>query len=169
MDRYEYRVMPAPTKAKRGAYMRGAAQRFADRLEQIFNDMGNEGWEYVRTDTLPNEQRSGMTSTTITYRNMLVFRRVIADVVAPQIEHQAQEAPKALEAPEPIAALEAPKEPAFLDTPNEDVSDLPLASQEQIDATLKLDPFARAEAHETAPQMGTALSEYPAEKPRLLS
>lgn len=160
MDRYEYRVMPAPTKAKRGRFMRGAAQRFADRLEQIFNEMGSEGWEYVRTDTLPNEQRSGMTATTITYRNMLVFRRVIADTAAPQIEHQVQEAPM---------ALEAPKESPFLEVPKEELPDVPLASHEQIGATLKLDPFAQAEAREAAPQMGTALADYPERKPTLHS
>ncbi|MGV6839409.1 MAG: DUF4177 domain-containing protein [Planktomarina sp.] len=142
MDRYEYRVLPAPTKAKRGRYLRGAAQRFADRLEQIFNEMGTEGWEYVRTDTLPNEQRKGMTTTTVTYRNMLVFRRVIMDTIVPQIDQAiavVDDAPIALDAPKELPALEAPVENA---------KEAPTASQDQIDATLKLDPFAQAAARE---------------------
>ncbi|MEM6307471.1 MAG: DUF4177 domain-containing protein [Pseudomonadota bacterium] len=79
MTNYEYRVIPAPTKAKRGRFSRATATRFADRLQDVFNDMAKDGWDYVRTDTLPNEERTGLTTKTVTYRNLLVFRRTLPD------------------------------------------------------------------------------------------
>jgi hypothetical protein len=44
------------------------------------NDMAREGWEYLRADTLPCEERAGLTGKTTTYQNVLVFRRVVARV-----------------------------------------------------------------------------------------
>ncbi len=37
--------------------------------------MSAEGWEYVRADVLPSEERSGLTGRTTVYHNVLVFRR----------------------------------------------------------------------------------------------
>jgi hypothetical protein len=39
------------------------------------NKMGASGWEYIRADTLPCEERVGLTGTKSVYQNMLVFRR----------------------------------------------------------------------------------------------
>lgn len=104
MDKFEYKVIPAPTKAKRGKWVRGVATRFADRLEQIFNEMGADGWEYVRTDTLPHEERKGLTQTTVTYRNLLVFRKLIP-AVTPEFSTTIAVEDKS---PTPIALLESP-------------------------------------------------------------
>jgi hypothetical protein len=41
--------------------------------------MGADGWEFQRAETLPSQERSGLTSTVTTYRNVLVFRRACAD------------------------------------------------------------------------------------------
>ena len=85
MQRFEYKVMPAP---KRGEKMRGVKStedRFALALAQVMNTLGAEGWEYLRTDTLPCDERAGLTGTRTTYQNMLVFRRTLgaADAVLP--------------------------------------------------------------------------------------
>ena len=45
-------------------------------LTQLMNDLAREGWEYLRADTLPCEERSGLTGKSTTFQNLLVFRRV---------------------------------------------------------------------------------------------
>lgn len=87
MQRFEYKVMPAP---KRGEKMRGVKStedRFALALTQVMNALGAEGWEYLRTDTLPCDERAGLTGTRTTYQNMLVFRRTLAptDATVPAV------------------------------------------------------------------------------------
>lgn len=82
MQRFEYKVIPAP---KRGDKIRGVKtteDRFALTLTQTMNSLGSEGWEYVRADTLPCEERAGLTGTKTTYQNMLVFRRPLAEAEA---------------------------------------------------------------------------------------
>jgi hypothetical protein len=75
MTRYEYKVVPAPVQGRKARGVKGTAGRFAHALESLMNELGAEGWEYVRADTLPCEERTGLTGRTTTYQNMLVFRR----------------------------------------------------------------------------------------------
>lgn len=75
MQHYEYRVIPAPAKGRKAAGVKGAEARFAHTLEQVINDMAASGWEYLRADILPSEERQGLTSTQTVYRSILVFRR----------------------------------------------------------------------------------------------
>ena len=50
------------------------------------NALGAEGWEYQRSETLPSEERSGLTRRVTTFQNMLVFRRAVAvDVIEPTV------------------------------------------------------------------------------------
>jgi hypothetical protein len=77
MARYEYRIVPAPLQGKKGKGRRTAAERFAYALETLMNELGQDGWDYVRADTLPCEERTGLTGRTTTYQNMLVFRRTL--------------------------------------------------------------------------------------------
>lgn len=75
MPRFEYKVIPAPRKGVPGKGMRGKTAKYANALSIIMNELGAEGWDYVRADTLPFEERSGLTSRIVTYQNMLIFRR----------------------------------------------------------------------------------------------
>lgn len=79
MSAYEYKVVPAPVKGLKAKGVRGHEARFAFALEEVMNRMGAEGWEYLRAETLPAEERHGLTQVTTTYRNVLVFRRVRQD------------------------------------------------------------------------------------------
>ena len=97
---YEYKVLPAPTKGKKAKGIKGAEAQFAHALSELMNEMGAEGWEYLRADTLPAETRSGLTGKTTVFRNMLVFRRAVA------IETPAEQAPIP-----PAETLEAPTAP----------------------------------------------------------
>ena len=75
MPRYEYKVVPAPSKGIKGKGVRGAEARFSFALQELMNGMAGYGWEYQRSETLPSIERSGITGTTTEWRNVLVFRR----------------------------------------------------------------------------------------------
>lgn len=104
MTPYQYKVIPAPTRGQKGKGVKGNDGKFAHALEQVMNDMGAEGWEYQRAETLPSEERSGLTSKTTTFRNVLVFRRPLQVEAAPF-------EPKLLDAPEPEAETSEPDAP----------------------------------------------------------
>ncbi|MEM8850153.1 MAG: DUF4177 domain-containing protein [Pseudomonadota bacterium] len=89
---YEYRVVPAPRKGEKAKGVRSGEGRFALAMSRLFNRMGADGWEYVRADTLPAEERVGLTGKEVRYHALLVFRRATAP--QPQIVQQVIEAPK---------------------------------------------------------------------------
>ena len=76
---YEYKVVPAPTKGQKARGIKGADGRFANALEAKMNTLAADRWEFLRTETLPSEERSGLTSTATKYRSVMVFRRPRAD------------------------------------------------------------------------------------------
>ncbi len=82
MPTYEFRVLPAPKAGLKAKGVRSNEDRFAHALETLMNEMGAQGWDYVRADTLPAEERQGLTGRTTVYQNMLVFRREIQVVQA---------------------------------------------------------------------------------------
>ncbi len=105
MTAYEYKVVPAPARGRKARGVKGADGRFANALEYVMNEMAQEGWEFQRTETLPSEERAGLTATTTTYRNIMVFRRPRGDVAAafhPRVLDTA--APVRLPPPTPIPA-----------------------------------------------------------------
>ncbi|WP_210115063.1 DUF4177 domain-containing protein [Roseovarius aestuariivivens] len=77
MQHYEYKVIPAPAKGRKAPGVKGADARFAHALETAINELAASGWEYLRADILPSEERQGLTSTQTVYRSVLVFRRPI--------------------------------------------------------------------------------------------
>ncbi|MEM9968903.1 MAG: DUF4177 domain-containing protein [Pseudomonadota bacterium] len=79
MPRYEYKVIPAPTRGRKGKGIKGAEARFAHALEGVINTLAEDGWEYQRTDTLPSTERIGLASTSTHWRNMLIFKRIHPD------------------------------------------------------------------------------------------
>ena len=96
MDRYEYKVIPAPEKGLKAKGIKTPADRFAFAVETAMNELGVEGWEYWRAECLPATERAGLTSSKITERHMLVFRRPLA---------AATEAPRPLLASEPLQPI----------------------------------------------------------------
>jgi len=77
MARYEYKVVPAPSKGRKARGVKTPEGRFALSIEDVLNQMGEEGWEYLRAELLPSEERSGLTSSITQWRNVLVFRRAL--------------------------------------------------------------------------------------------
>ncbi|NOD48360.1 MULTISPECIES: DUF4177 domain-containing protein [unclassified Ruegeria] len=124
MQRYEYKVIPAPQKGVKAKGVKTAEGRFAVSVEQVLNQMGQDGWEYQRAELLPSEERAGLTGSTTNWRNVLVFRRVVEEEVdAPEIGTaldmdstplaQPVQGPDEVQAPKPIAA-EADEPPLSL-------------------------------------------------------
>lgn len=75
---YEYQVIPAPNRAPKIKGVKQAAERFAHTLTELMNEAAADGWEYVRTDTLPLEENRGLTrKSTTSFQNLMVFRRPI--------------------------------------------------------------------------------------------
>lgn len=112
MSSYEYNVIPAPARAEKAKGARTGIDRFAATLSDVLNDMARDGWEYVRAETLPAEERSGLTSRSTVYHNVLIFRRALASDVAaaPRIESRPAEPPAAPRIETDLAAPSA--EPA---------------------------------------------------------
>ena len=124
MPVYEYRAVPAPRKGKSDKGVKGTSAKFANAITHLMNDMGSQGWEYLRADTLPCEERQGLTSKTVKYHSMLVFRR-------------------AVEAEEEALALPSPTD--------EDTSAEEVEAENDLD-TMDEDALELAEDEDTAPE-----------------
>jgi hypothetical protein len=98
MQRFEYKVIPAPKRGEKARGVKTTEDRFALALTHLMNDLGADGWDYVRADALPCEERSGLTGTKTTFQNVLVFKRMIVTA------ESADRAPMRLLLQEPIAA-----------------------------------------------------------------
>lgn len=96
---FEYQVIPAPRKGKKARGIKGTEARFAHTLQEVLNDAAADGWEYVRADTLPSEERSGLTGRSTTYQNMLVFRRPVDVAESEEIAEAETEVPAAAKVP----------------------------------------------------------------------
>lgn len=75
---YEYKVIAVPVRAPRVKGSKSAAERFAHGLTEALNTMAAEGWQYLRAETLPCEERKGLTGTRRTEESVLVFRRALS-------------------------------------------------------------------------------------------
>jgi hypothetical protein len=80
MPGFEYKVVAAPRKGVKAKGASSPEDRFAHALATVMNEQAKDGWEYLRTDTLPMEERKGLTGKRTVYQNMLVFRRTRPDV-----------------------------------------------------------------------------------------
>lgn len=76
---YEYKVIPAPRKGRKARGIKGAEARFSFAIQEVMNDLGGDGWEFLRSETLPSDERQGLASSQTVFRSVLVFRRPRAD------------------------------------------------------------------------------------------
>jgi hypothetical protein len=140
MPAYEYKVVPAPAKGTKAKGLKTGPERFALSLETLMNELGAQGWDYVRADMLPCDERSGLTGTTTTYMNMLVFRRSSETVVprqsgAPAVSDFAPPMATKKAAP-PVAPAEPVAAPALVAsraTPGAEVTPFPVAAAPRTD------------------------------------
>ena len=85
MQTWEYKVVPAPAKGTKAKGAKSAEARFALSVQNVLNEMAAEGWIYDRSDMLPSQERAGLTSSTTQWRNLLVFKRPLAQDDTPEI------------------------------------------------------------------------------------
>ena len=105
MPDYEYTVIPAPGRAEKTRGAKSGAERFAATLTDALNGMAQQGWEYVRAEVLPSEERSGLTSRSTVYHNLLVFRRALQSHQTFRDTPQPADEPKPAPAPTPAPVL----------------------------------------------------------------
>ena len=74
---FEYKVVPSPRKGEKAREAKTTPDRFALALATLMNKLGQDGWEYLRADTLPCDERVGFTGSKTTFQSMLVFRRAL--------------------------------------------------------------------------------------------
>jgi len=92
MDLFEYKVVPAPTKGRKARGVKRSEDKFALSVQDVMNEMAADGWEYQRSETLPHEERSGLTGKTTTFRSVLVFRRLNSAQDVDVVPHEESEA-----------------------------------------------------------------------------
>ena len=87
MQHFEYTVIPAPSRGEKVRGARTGAERFSYALLTEMNRMAANGWEYVRAETLPCEERSGLTSrTTVGIGKTPIWRsRSISGAASPKV------------------------------------------------------------------------------------
>ena len=94
MIRYEFKVIPAPRRGEKARGLKTTEERFAQAMTTLMNTLGREGWDYVRADTLPVDERAGLTGTKTSYQNMLVFRRPLSEEAAAEPQPEPLALPK---------------------------------------------------------------------------
>ncbi len=104
MEDYEYKVIPAPARTVKVKGLKTPGERFAHLLTEYLNEAASEGWEYVRAESLPCEERKGLFSKAKSTQVVLIFRRALV-YDEPQMESPAEvfhhAEPASRHAPEP--------------------------------------------------------------------
>lgn len=133
MSQYEYKVIPSPRKAKRAKGVKGPAARFAYVVEETMNDMAAEGWEFLRAETLPVDEKPGLFSSSVeTFQTVFVFRRALGGLTE-------VDAPISVEAPLPVSApVAAPVIPPV--GPATQMDEPPLTAREALVGEAPEDP-----------------------------
>ena len=114
MQRYEYKVVPSPRKGEKSRAARTTPDRFALAMTTLMNRLALDGWEYLRADTLPCDERVGFTGSKTTFQSLLVFQRALdeSQVLMPATASAATDRPEPLvgpaEAPEGAAPALGP-------------------------------------------------------------
>lgn len=108
MSSYEYTVIPAPARGEKTKGAKSGIDRFAATLGDVLNEMARDGWEYVRAEVLPSEERSGLTGRSTVYHNLLIFRRSLvpetASFTRPTTTPEPAPQPEAPVAAQPVTA-----------------------------------------------------------------
>lgn len=141
---HEYKVVPAPQRAAKSKGLKTIADRFAHTLAERINAEAAGGWHFVRTETLPCEERSRLGSVRVSQQVVMIFARELGatrpDAGAALAAAQGHAAPLP-EAPEPAA-------PAVSAAPVATPLATPVRRQEPLfrsGAMLRAEGAARAE------------------------
>lgn len=112
--RYEYKLVPAPKRPGKIKGVKAGEDRLAAHIESLMNELGRDGWAYLRADTLPSEERQGLTSRNTVFHTILVFQRPLTPEgaeIAPLAPSDAPEAPADTPAPSQEPPVTEPSDP----------------------------------------------------------
>jgi hypothetical protein len=104
MAEYEYRVVPAPAKPARGKTDALGSDGFVALFSELLNDMGREGWIYVRTDVVTERRGRWPFRRQVETRDLVVFQRAVrSDEARLLLTHQVEgSAPATAPLPVPV-------------------------------------------------------------------
>lgn len=111
MTYYDYKVVPAPRRARKVKGISGAPDLFALTLAEAINEVARQGWEYCGSETLTSEAPGGwFRRGSVEEQAMLVFRRP-REHLSPRLAAAPVE--PAMAPAEPLASpLDPPRRPA---------------------------------------------------------
>ena len=112
MSRYEFQVVPAPTRARKLTDLTKGQDVYCATITDILTDMGLAGWEFVGAETLPHYQRRMFFFSSYSEMTCLVFRREIERLIEPSNRLQGEVFTPRRIAPQPsemVAQKEAQK------------------------------------------------------------
>ena len=108
MSHYDYKVVPAPKRAKKIKGVRTAEELFAVTLTDAINEVARQGWEYVRAEHMPAEASRGWFRSALQgEQTVLVFRR-LREGLGPRLAAVRPDADTVPAAAQPIEPLAAP-------------------------------------------------------------
>jgi hypothetical protein len=138
MTYYDYKVIPAPKRAKRVKGVHGTEDLFALTLTEAINEVARQGWEYVLAEHLPAEAPRGwFRAPAAGEQTVLVFRRA-RESAGPRLVAGTRPEPADPAAPE---APRPPSEQAAVDR---------LAQRMRREPSLRLEPLPGG-GEETSP------------------
>lgn len=74
---HEYKVVPAPSRAPKVKGLKTTVARFAHALTEAINAETAGGWQFLRTETLPCEERGTLGKTRLTTQVVMIFGRAL--------------------------------------------------------------------------------------------
>jgi hypothetical protein len=126
MSKFEYMAVPAPTRGTKARGAKSTDERFALSVTEALNEMAAEGWEYVRAETLPCDERKGLTGTQTTYQNVLIFKRFKQVAQPLPLDARTTSRPLPMELEEPLRPVSEPVVPRRVTTrPPEEENNAP--------------------------------------------
>ncbi len=154
MPHYDYKVVPAPKRAKRVKGVKTPEDLFALTLTDAINEVARQGWEYVRAEHMPAEASRGWFRTALAgEQTVLVFRRS-RETLGPRL---------AAVGSEPPAETYAPLDAAPAPGPGSGSGPTPMHTAERavIDRMRRREPSVRLDPLPDEPAQPTPLRPSP--------
>ncbi|MER2507793.1 MAG: hypothetical protein ABTQ27_03435 [Amaricoccus sp.] len=113
MTYYDYKVVPAPRRARKVKGVAAGPDLFALTLTEAINEVARQGWEYYRSEALSMEGPAGWVKrASVEEQTMLIFRRP-REHLSPRLAAAPAETGAPREPLEPGPRLAELERPAF--------------------------------------------------------
>ncbi|MFT6772545.1 MAG: hypothetical protein ACJA1L_000249 [Paracoccaceae bacterium] len=109
MTRYDYKTVAAPRRERKTKGVRPGADAFALTLQAVLNEESAAGWEFLRAESLPCDERAGwFGGRREVLHSVLVFRRAVPLPEAAPAPSPRRAEPAATPRAKPVSLFEAP-------------------------------------------------------------